>query len=107
VVDDLFGPAGLEGHVERVEDDPGPEVAGEGPAHDLARPCIEHDRQEQETRHGWDEEPAPAKAGVISATQSWFGAATKKLRRTRSDAGLSAGLDRVVRMLLLRLTPVI
>lgn len=44
---------------------------------------------------------------VLSTTQSWFGASKKKLRRTRSDVGLSAGLDHVVRMLHLRLTPVI
>lgn len=47
---------------------------------------------------------------VMFATHSWFGCSTKrtkKLRRTRPDAGLSAGLGRVVRMLLLRLAPVI
>ena len=51
--------------------------------------------------------PAIVGTKVMLATQSWFGASTAKLRRTRSSAGRWAGSARVVRTLRRRLTPAI
>ena len=53
----------------------GSQNAGHRPANHPAAPEIHDDCQIEEARRGWDIEPAPAKAGVISATHNWFGPA--------------------------------
>lgn len=70
-----------------------------------AQPTIRRDRASSTTAR--NSQPTMVGMKVLSTTRSWFGASEKKLRRTRSDVGLSARLDHVVRMLHLRLTPVI
>lgn len=48
MMDDILGLAGSKRHIKGVEHNAGLEISREGPANDPARPCIEHNRQEQE-----------------------------------------------------------
>jgi len=50
VVNDVGGSPLLKSHLESVEDELGAQVSGHGPSDNSAAPCIEHDRQVEESR---------------------------------------------------------
>ena len=55
----VFGPARCDGHIERVEHEPGLQVVAEGPADDPSGPGVENDGEEEEAcrgRHEGDRE---------------------------------------------------
>src|SRR5690606_27066068 len=52
VMDDVSRPAPLEGHVERLEDELGPEMRAHRPADDASAPNVEHNREIEESTPG-------------------------------------------------------
>ena len=95
-MDHVSRPRLAEGHVQGIQDQLGSQMVGHRPADDPAAPDIDDDRQIEKPRQGRGIEPAPAKAGVMSATHSWFGPAAWKARSPRSGAGRACLSRRVV-----------
>jgi hypothetical protein len=54
MVDDAVGPAPADGHVERRQNQVGPEVVGHRPADDAAAERVQHHGQVEEARPGRD-----------------------------------------------------